>query len=883
MAAARDHWPLVGRANELEFVRGRLLHTQGVVLAGPAGVGKTRLGLECLEAGKRGRFTTLKVTASQAAAAIPFGALAPLLPAQHDDLAWTTASPVLLLRRSVAKIREQAEGKRLVLFVDDAHLLDEASATVVHQLAGTRSACLLLTLRVDEPCPDPITALWKDGLLDRLEVPALDVDAIEQLVTVVLGGPVDRGAVTLLAARSAGKALFLRELVLGALADGTLRDVGGIWQLTGPLLPSGRLIGLVEARLETLTAMQRELLEVVAYGEPIGQTELATFADPRDAEALERAGFLASRLTAGRVEFFPVHPVYGDVLRSRIPAARLATIARRLAEAVEYSGEPRQEDVLRIATWRLHGGGGSADLMLKAASMARWRSDFPLAERLAQAALDAGAGFGARLLLAHLAARQSRGSEAAAAFARLEGESESDDERGLLAVVRIDHIGWSVGDLAEGMRIAEDAQVGITDRDWKEEIAARQCGLVMGARGPAACVEFAAPLISSARAGPLAVASLAASVAFNRLGRFDEAIETAVRGYDAWLAARERPEWDVSIHLALRCDALAQIGRLTEAEELAHDGYRQALAEGDSEAQAFLALYLGKWASESGLVDQCIRYEREAFALFQQLGRPLEAQFCVPYLVTGLALAGRPEEAAVLLGEAAVATAPSFFTGVDIVQARAWVSVAMGDVPEARNHLREAVRLGRESGDLVGASSALHGLARIGFAAEVLEDTANLAALVEGDLVRVRLTHVRALASDDVSGLESAATSFESMGYVLLAAEAAAAMCNVWQRAGSGRQAASAHNLATRLSARLGPATTPGLRLVGATRSLTRAEYDIALLAAAGHSNQEIADGKGLSRRTIENHLHRVFGKLGVLSRRELKSALAETDFGRQA
>src|SRR4051794_25295457 len=76
-------WPLVGRRHELDVVTAALEDgvVAGVVLSGAAGVGKTRLADECLaRAGSLG-FATARATATQATSDIPFGALAPLLPA----------------------------------------------------------------------------------------------------------------------------------------------------------------------------------------------------------------------------------------------------------------------------------------------------------------------------------------------------------------------------------------------------------------------------------------------------------------------------------------------------------------------------------------------------------------------------------------------------------------------------------------------------------------------------------------------------------------------------------------------------------------------------------------------------------------------------------
>src|SRR2546423_8651325 len=76
-------WPFVGRERELARVASALgkPDAAGLLLAGPAGVGKTRLATECATIAERVGFRCARVLATRAAADVPLGALAPLLPA----------------------------------------------------------------------------------------------------------------------------------------------------------------------------------------------------------------------------------------------------------------------------------------------------------------------------------------------------------------------------------------------------------------------------------------------------------------------------------------------------------------------------------------------------------------------------------------------------------------------------------------------------------------------------------------------------------------------------------------------------------------------------------------------------------------------------------
>ncbi|MCW2548601.1 MAG: transcriptional regulator, LuxR family [Mycobacterium sp.] len=861
---------MVGRLNELSQLTGAVAAGRGAVITGSAGVGKTTLALGGVEWAQQRGMAYRRATATRASQGLPFGAFASLLPLQHTDADAAREDLGVLLGRYARALVEEAHGLPLLVFVDDAHLLDNGSAILVHQLALTQAATVLATVRAGEVLPDPVLSLWKDGPAERIEIGVLDDATIEELLVLALGGPVDAASVRELAGRSRGNPLFLRELVHGALETGVLVDAGGLWRLAGPLSPTVRLVELVALRLGDLSKSERLVLELLALGEPLGPAELAQLADPLAVDTLEGERLITSGMQGSRIEIRLAHPVYGDVVGAGISARRERILARSLAEVIEAVGAHRKGDRLKVASLRLVGGGGSAELLLRGAREARARHEYALTERLAQAAIEAGAGFEARLVTSEAAHFQGRFDQAEQELAALAAQATSDAEKARVALLRFDNV-FLKGNA--GLQIIDDTLAVITDAGWRDDLVNRRLFAAAIVSGPRTTLEVATTW--SHRPNP--ALGVAVAHALVRIGRLDEAIEelTPLPGSRA-VPAPDEP-WHEWMLFGNRVAALISSGRLGDADELLTLAYGQVMDHPAAEGRAFVSDWLAVLRVEQGRPVSAFRRASEAYTLYQQLGRESLAQRSYVAAVHALAMSGRAEQVAETLAALDAIDAPVFtaFRTV-LLQAQAWAAVATGDLPAARARLEEAADHGQEVGHLVGAACALHALARLGHARQVAGRLDSLAAQIDGEFVVARASYANAVAARDAVALRMVSESFEHMGALLYAAEASTEAAAVSRRAGHPREAAADESRAAQLLSHCEGAATPAVRNISARARLTPGELDAAVQAAAGRSNKHIAADSHVSVRTVESHLQRVYEKLGISSRRELANALRD-------
>jgi DNA-binding CsgD family transcriptional regulator len=871
---------LIGRREELAAVEQALTSagSRAVVLAGAPGVGKTRLAMEALGLLEARGLVVRRAAATQAASSIPFGAVAHLLP----RLGETAPDRADLLRRSVDGLVAAAGDRGLVVGIDDAHLLDDSSAALVHQLATATPVTVLVTVRSGMSSPDPIVALWKDTVADRFEVQALSHAEVAQLVGEVLGGQVDGRTVQTLWRLTQGNPLYLRELILGGLDSGSLARAGGVWRWDGAMVTSPRLVELIEARLGRLDPGVLELLEVLALGEPIGVLLVERLADPQVLAVADRKGLLMIDEAGRRVQVRLAHPLYTEVIRAQVSALRARAVYRQLAEAVEAAGARRRDDTLRVATWRLEAGQSGSSAPGKLASAARLAMavfDFRLAERLARAAAAAGGEVEAERVVGLALLGQGRPEDAELVLASLTPSAGTDQQRLQVAITRAFNLYWILDLPARAKAVLQHVEPVLTDPGSRAELAAVLSSLLLYGGGINQALRALEPVLANPDAAPRSTlqALVVATPALFHAGRSEQAIEAAHRAFELEdRIGEEIVPWS-HLQVAWNLDnAYLAAGRTEDAETLAKTCYQQALGQSSWRIeQALWAGWLGQIARARGQVRTAMRWLREAATLTDNDARLPFMPQVLGELAHAAALAGDLDVAQAALEAAKRYTADAArLFHLWVALARPWEAVARGERSTAVALAMELAEQARSRGQVTFQLQALHDVARLGEPSRVSRWLHEAAAGVEGQLAPLYVAHADALSSHDAVALDRVASGFVGLGLNLFAAEAGAEAAGHHQAAGRRTAAIAATIRADALAAQCEGARTPALDARQA-HDLTPRELEIATMAARGLSSKEIAGRLVVSVRTVDNTLRQVYAKLAVNKRADLRLLLA--------
>ncbi|XVU21455.1 ATP-binding protein [Actinoplanes sp. CA-054009] len=909
---------LVGRQRELGELD-RLLrdiregHSRAVVLRGEPGSGKTALLDEFVRRatdirnGGAGGARVVRAAGVESESEIAYAGLqqlcAPLLeyldhlPApQRGALATAfglVSGPVperLLVGLAVLGMLGEAAARRpLICVVDDVQWIDAASAGIVSFVArrlSAESVGMVLAARGPEAAPG----------LPELVVPALaDADA-RALLDAVLPGPIDARVRDRIVAEAGGNPLALRELPRGFapvdLAFGFGAYGGGASEGAGSTGGAGVSVAdRVEAgfrrRIGELPEKTRKVL-VTAAVEPIGDIGLLwralewlglgpEAAEPAEAEQLIEFGT--------RVRF--PHPLVRSAAWRSASVAELREAHAALAAVTDPGAEPD-----RRAWHRAHAAAGP---------------DEEIATELEESA--------GRAL-------RRGGWSAAAAFLQRAAELTLDPaRRGALLVdaAAAQADAGSYPQVPELLGAAELAPLGPLERARAERVRAEVTFALRHGRdaGP--------PLLAAARRletlDPVAArdAFLMAFGAAMYAGRFggddlrvaaesartagDDFPDRLLAGLSAWvLRGRE-----VAVPLFDRALAVAgdDVRDVWLAAGVAHEMFRFDLAYRMSERAVRSALDLGAlsllpaalaiWANAlidagrlgdaADLLDEVDAVTRATGASVYQLSRLNLAAYRAPR-AEALALFDEKSRDAAARGDGRLHALTGLgrailHTGHGDHRAAMEAARDMASYRDlALNHwaLRELVEAAAHAGEPEVAAEACAELRKRTSATptRAARGVQALADALTGEPGRFR----EAVELLDVTETTTQAHRARLLyGEWLRRSDRGAEAGPVLRAAYEGFTAMGATAYAERAAREL--AATGEVvrsRKTDGRDALTPQEATIAQLAEAGRTNGEIAAALFLSSRTVEWHLHKVFGKLGITSRRDLSGALAARD-----
>ncbi|HTY33558.1 LuxR C-terminal-related transcriptional regulator [Mycobacterium sp.] len=858
--------PLTGRESELGIIHRALSGAgkhSGVVIAGAAGVGKTRLAREVLRRAEESGERTKWIVGTESACALPLGAFIGTLGEAMSD-------PLANVRRVIDSFVAKQRRARVVLGVDDAHLLDGLSALVVHQLAQSGGVRLVVTVRTGGEEPDAVTALWKDGLLARLDLEPLSAVATRELIESTLGGPVDARSAARFRKLTGGNTLFLRQLLGDQIAAGRMRKLAGVWMWDGDVAVSASLSDTVARQMGRLSPGVALVVDTLSQCEPLAVDVLSDLVRRRDLAVAETMGLVNVERAGGGLMARLAHPLFGELRRASAGEMYLSGIRGRLATRLAGDGDVDMQATVRRALLRLESDlDPEPELYLESARHAMTLLDLDLADRFAAAAAQAGAPGAAGVRAMNLVLL-GRGEEAETALRDMADTALPDGHH--WATVRAANLIWILGKPKDASVILDNlAAAPETPTQTAERLAVQACLDAVSARCGLAAERARAALEFDALPGFHAMmASLALIMAMGALGEADElagAAEEALRRATTSFQASHMRFWFGAVYGR----ACRLTGRVDEfvgtAKQLADSG-----RDIPGLAYANLALLLGNAELVRGAAAAAARLVHEALAGAERhavtTGLRAASYFA---LAEAHAKLGHVAEANDAVTGARSCVPPDFlFMHTALSLAGGWAMAASGRLSEAVTSARQAAQLARDRGQPTHELACIQAAAQWGDASQSARarELADALSLPLADAVAL---HAESLLAGDGEGLLAASAAYRRIGDRATAADAAAQASVAFDESQRHRRGLYAAALAKELADQCGGLCTPALRTPAGIKLAGR-QRDVVELVVAGLSNRQIAEKLVMSVRTVEGHVYRACQRVGAQSREELAS-----------
>ncbi|MDG6108603.1 AAA family ATPase [Dactylosporangium aurantiacum] len=782
-------------------------------------------------------------------------------------------------------LAEAAAVQPLLCVVDDAQWLDRMSEVILTFVARRLDAeSVALVFAARSPGGDRLLT----GL-PELRVGGLPAADARALLDSVLPGPVDERVRDRIVAETGGNPLALLELPRAwsaaelAFGPGAPTDRGDVPASGAPAGRGAALAGQVEEgfgrRIAALPAATRLLLLAAAV-EPVGDVPLLWRAAARLGVGMDAAApaVAAGLLDLGALVRFR-HPLVRSAAWRAADPATLRDVHRALADVTDPDLDPD-----RHAWHRAHAAAGPDEDV--AAEL----------KRCADRALARG------------------GRAAAAAFLERAAALTEDPKRRSATLLAAARARLAAGAPALVPDLLSAAELGPLDPLQQAGAQRLRAQAVLAAEpGPAAVpalLDAAGRLegLDPAAARETYLAALGAALHAGRRGR-----DTARRAAQAALAVPAADDatglllgalatWTLEGHAAavpaLRraVDATGDPDLLWLTAPAAHELYRADVAHRLCER----AMTFARTAGALSLLPAALHLHAGTLLLMGRFG-DAAAALAQGAALTGAPPAAPPSPAALLLaayrgdedGTLRLCHDAEDRVPGHALTARAVLGNGAGNAAAALQAARQAAAheelavTGAALGELVEAAARAGEPAAAAHARDRLAERATAAGT---DWSLAALALADALVTPADGHFRRAVDRYTAAGLDLLTARARL-LHGEWlrregRRADARTELRAAHDAFTGMGAEAFAARaarelaatgeTVRKRSEGPSQELTAQEAQIARLVVAGHTNPEIGATLFLSPRTVEWHLRKVFGKLGIASRRELAAALRD-------
>lgn len=302
---------VTGSRTEIAEIAGLLAdpHVHGVLVIGASGMGKTTI-INGVAANLDPEVPVFRFRGSNLIATRNLGIFEVLLScegAQTDELAPGAALSIM------SRIFEREHSP--VVLIDNADRVDEHSLSIISQLAGAGRIKLVAAAETIRPPVDLLSVLWTAGMIVRTDLEGLDEAAIAAIAREA-GGELDDKMIAEYRRKSRGNPRMLRKLIVGRAASSTSRR------------------GADHRALWNVAPEQKRILEMIAMAGALPYEALRSLCEPELLDSLTERGIIS--ITKGRhAEVTVVEPAVAQILRDSVQPSQGLQLLRDITPVLE--------------------------------------------------------------------------------------------------------------------------------------------------------------------------------------------------------------------------------------------------------------------------------------------------------------------------------------------------------------------------------------------------------------------------------------------------------------------------------------------------------------------------------------------------------------------